>query len=80
MSGLVLEVPVFGVGTNGAPSRKGCVVNGQLTMSSEKLSSSHRNMSALFLTRYNAERRPALFGGPHRLRKLRAGAMFKLLG
>ena len=28
MSAQVLEVPLLGVGMNGAPSRKGCVVNG----------------------------------------------------
>ena len=29
MSVQMLEVPLLGVGMSGAPSRKGCVVNGQ---------------------------------------------------
>ena len=32
----MLEVSLLGVGTGGAPSRKGCVVNGQITKASYK--------------------------------------------
>ena len=36
LSTQMLEVSLLGVGMNAAPSRKGCVVNGQLTEASNK--------------------------------------------